>query len=688
MPDGKVLSLLQYKHANLNNYLHGPTYSLGNSYASTQVARHRSWGRVQNIQSKPTSEEGLLNLVRNSNNRQSVQDYYDSILGPGSYPDFTLENDWDWNIDFSLGYGHWRENEGQNNHQNTTIDHSYYLNRSLMDGFFLSGSTTVKDYTEESNTLIGHRFRPYLWNASSGQVANISEDLDISGNHRLVGYFRNNSWEDNQVSYGKKSKEMGFSTSNDEDHRFQSVASDLLVDGAFNINSTSVDAWKAQLSSLRGIPVYKLAPAPLEPYPLNNSDETPIVRFLTEPLANDGPSSNWQNRWNDFRKLNDEEISDLAKAIVKQVKLRGPFLSMADFVNRRLALGPMNPNKARGTRVNFVEFELNEWNNFAEDKFSAQGLRGAVQSAIAASGLNDVKGDANWQSDGWIPKVPENRYNLGTRNFYDSTFGLHASALNLIKKDEDPWADEPDRYLLDPLQNPIDPKEPNKANQGSARTYGTGMLKTILDKTAPSESGLPVTIKVHKIEYPSTDFGEAPENLLAVEHLATGANKPGWVMQSDILSPLMPVTSARSDTFIIRVMGETNNDSPAKAWAELVVQRTPDYVKSDLDSPHHRPHEPFKDINLNGYWDNGLNEHWVDLNRNGETQPQPDLPGVGELGKEKDYRDGFLSDLKLQMDPQEEDTESAAQISYQGINQRFGRKFKIVRFRWLREEDV
>ena len=119
-----------------------------------------------------------------------------------------------------------------------------------------------------------------------------------------------------------------------------------------------------------------------------------------------------------------------------------------------------------------------------------------------------------------------------------------------------------------------------------------------------------------------------------------------------------------------------------------MVQRTPDYVKADLDSPHHRPHEPFKDINLNGYWDNGLNEHWIDLNRNGDTQPQPDLPGVGELGKEKDYRDGMISDLKLQMDPQEEDPDSSAQISYQGINQRFGRKFKIIRFRWLREEDV
>ena len=190
------------------------------------------------------------------------------------------------------------------------------------------------------------------------------------------------------------------------------------------------------------------------------------------------------------------------------------------------------------------------------------------------------------------------------------------------------------------------------------------------------------------ISYPSTNYGEAPENLLAVEHLATGANKPGWVMQADLLSPLMPVTSPRSDTFVIRVMGETNEKTRAKAWAELVVQRTPDYVKPDLDSPHHRPHEPFKDINLNGYWDNGLNEHWIDLNRNGDTQPQPDLPGVGELGKEKDYRDGMLSDLKLQMDPQEEDAESSSQISYQGINQRFGRKFKIVRFRWLREDDV
>ena len=56
-------------------------------------------------------------------------------------------------------------------------------------------------------------------------------------------------------------------------------------------------------------------------------------------------------------------------------------------------------------------------------------------------------------------------------------------------------------------------------------------------------------------------------------------------MQADLLSPLAPVTSARSDTFTIRVLGESGSQNMAKAWIELVVQRTPDYVKADIDTP-------------------------------------------------------------------------------------------------------
>jgi len=40
----------------------------------------------------------------------------------------------------------------------------------------------------------------------------------------------------------------------------------------------------------------------------------------------------------------------------------------------------------------------------------------------------------------------------------------------------------------------------------------------------------------------------------------------------------------------------------------------------------------------------------------------------------------------LNVDAAEES--SADGISRMGINQRFGRKFKIVKFRWIREQDV
>ena len=165
-------------------------------------------------------------------------------------------------------------------------------------------------------------------------------------------------------------------------------------------------------------------------------------------------------------------------------------------------------------------------------------------------------------------------------------------------------------------------------------------------------------------------------------------------MQSDILSPLAPVTSARSDTFVIRVMGENQNENNSqnqgRAWIELTVQRTPDYIKSSLDAPHHRPHEPFEDRNFNGYWDSdpSFREHWHDLNQNGVNREgtatmedaQPDLPAEGI------YPDGLNSDLPLNPDFEEEPPSTV--ISTMGINQRFGRKFKIIKFRWIKDQDV
>ena len=125
----------------------------------------------------------------------------------------------------------------------------------------------------------------------------------------------------------------------------------LLVDGAFNVNSTSETAWKALLSSVRDQELFIAGGAKQK---FGNP-------FGTLGYAQD-PSPT--NDWSGLRDLSAADIDKLAKAIVVEVKARGPFLSMADFVNRR-------PNSSdRG-----------------------QQALGAVQMAIDKSGLNDRYND-------------------------------------------------------------------------------------------------------------------------------------------------------------------------------------------------------------------------------------------------------------------------------------------------------
>ena len=270
--------------------------------------------------------------------------------------------------------------------------------------------------------------------------------------------------------------------------------------------------------------------------------------------------------------------------------------------------------------------------------------------------------------------------------FESSDFGLHA-----ISKT---------KYALPSTQNP------NNFNNYIKWPQRWGDEPQVITMSSGNfehpKTGSMTQFKLDMMNYESSRIhGEAPDNLLAVENVATAANKPGWLMQSDVLSPLAPVTSVRSDTFVIRVMGESpkaeDQRFKSNAWIELTVQRVPEYVKSDLDSPHHRPHEPFEDANFDGVW-NG-DEHWLDLNKNGRDsegndvtngiEAGPDLPGVGGTGADDMFADGLKSDLKLNEDQFEETLSNPDKdISYQGINQRFGRKFKIVKFRWLNENDV
>ena len=51
--------------------------------------------------------------------------------------------------------------------------------------------------------------------------------------------------------------------------------------------------------------------------------------------------------WSDLRTLSDTQIRALADNMVKEVKKRGPFLNMSDFINRRLQSGGMRERAKR-----------------------------------------------------------------------------------------------------------------------------------------------------------------------------------------------------------------------------------------------------------------------------------------------------------------------------------------------------
>ncbi|HSI08414.1 MAG TPA: hypothetical protein VK985_07465 [Rariglobus sp.] len=132
------------------------------------------------------------------------------------------------------------------------------------------------------------------------------------------------------------------------------AAAHLLVNGGFNVNSTSVQAWRALLYSHNADP--------------SQPASVPFSRFA-KPRPGDTPNS----IWNGWRVLTEPQLDNLATRIVDQVKARGPFLSLADFVNRSLADNPATAG---------------------ED----ERLKGALQAALDA-GASPYAGNSNQLSD-------------------------------------------------------------------------------------------------------------------------------------------------------------------------------------------------------------------------------------------------------------------------------------------------
>ena len=127
----------------------------------------------------------------------------------------------------------------------------------------------------------------------------------------------------------------------DDSTSWHSVASKLEVDGMFNINSTSVAAWTALLKHADGDDV------PYNSVDLENNwsvkleksadaSGSPVSRTSLAGYPKANPDSDIQ-KIGRHQRLSDAQVRALATEIVEQVKARGPFLSLSEFMNRRLS---------------------------------------------------------------------------------------------------------------------------------------------------------------------------------------------------------------------------------------------------------------------------------------------------------------------------------------------------------------
>ena len=200
------------------------------------------------------------------------------------------------------------------------LDHSFLLNLALYDGYYFSGLADQSGAfgTGKSTNSLASGF-------ASGTPLDDPRLLLYRPNGKTSAFFADEA-----------AKPLGYAN----------IAAWQMMRGAFNINSTSVPAWKAMLASIHDSQaLYNQLnksnnSSALTSLISTSAGEARISRFrlpaaISAADGGDGHDAYWLGP----REYSDAQLQTLAENIVKQVRLRGPFLSLAEFVNRRLGIG-------------------------------------------------------------------------------------------------------------------------------------------------------------------------------------------------------------------------------------------------------------------------------------------------------------------------------------------------------------
>jgi hypothetical protein len=269
-----IASLGAFQHVSFSEFIWHPTYALGNSLGDP---------RVPSQATEPDRTESI-NTDKGGWNQDSVGYSTDGRSNNNGETNRTHEDNWAWHARNFLQHAALD--------QTLVYDLSYELNHSLWDSYFLSSGTPA-----EKQAFLRDPVRSPLPN---GRVKPNPMAGPVTVDH-LTDYHR--------------------------------AASHLLIDGAFNVNSTRVAAWEALLLSGLG----KQASGETVAFP----------RILNVPGGEwDGSNPQAAAAWSGQRVFSRAEIRKLAEQIVEEVRTRGPFLSMADFVNRRLSEDETSKNGA------------------------------------------------------------------------------------------------------------------------------------------------------------------------------------------------------------------------------------------------------------------------------------------------------------------------------------------------------
>lgn len=394
-----------------------------------------------------------------------------------------------------------------NGPDNYTIDLSYLLNDALWDRYFLSG--IPQNSTAAHEIITGQSSAP---NSRIRVRGSVSDPSDILG--------------------------------------FDKAAHELVFRGALNVNSTSKEAWVGLLTAFRNLQISQAGTSseinPQETVPISRTFEPQqgVIDFAFDQ-TNDGsdiqPSSSIETAdfgavasqrdltkvLGGFRYLTDDMIDVLAERIVDEVKLRGPFLSLADFVNRRL----VSPDRASGKWESLRKYSVkNSVSDYEPEGYLSadnydpmvgiDGINGALQRAINTSGIN---GGINH------PAPPStNQASLYER---DVAYGTYEGS-----------------WYYSPTAN-------NYTHNYKFSFFSSAGYYLDTEHLAGRPAG---------------------ENSQLLSHSA------GFVTQGDLLSMIGSALTARGDTFLIRSYGDSINPATgareAKVWLETVVQRIPDPV--------------------------------------------------------------------------------------------------------------